>query len=291
MARGVATLTFASFRTLSHPLWLTFLLVAITAAYISSTAHVKALPRPRTTEEINVAISPIVQILLSCGDAYLASNLATFRATAVAVQSLNPADYPVLAKIQDDASRLNPAQEDNYYIAQGILPWIGEQNHAIGILDRATQARPEDFMPPYFLGFNYMYFEGKYEEAGHYYRLAADRISGKNKDILLNNAAKFMEKGKDPATAIQFIQGLIKSTRNQGLQQFLQVRILRLQRLIILREAAKKYQQIYEQPPKELNELVESGILHALPADPLGVGYRLDEQGVPQIMFQIRRFN
>lgn len=264
-------------------------LVAIVSAYTISTSHVKNLPRQKVSEEINVAISPTVQIVLSAGDPFLAANLAAFRATVVAVQELDPADYPILAKVQDDASRLNPSQEDNYYIAQGILPWVGEHRIAIDILERATKARPGDFMPPYFLGFDYMYFEGKFEEAGHYYRLAADRVGGKNKDVLLNNAAKFMEKGEDPEVAIQFINGLIKSTRNQALKQFLFARIIRLKRLIILREAAAKYQQQYHRAPDQLSDLVDSKILPQLPIDPLGVGYRLDENGVPQIMFQIKR--
>jgi hypothetical protein len=266
-------------------------LVSVVAAYLYSTSIVKALPMPKAVEQINVAISPAVQIALAGGDPYLAANLAVFRATMVSVQDLNPADYPILAKVQDDASLLNPAQEDNYYIAQGVLPWIGEHRTAINILKKATLARTWDFMPPYFLGFNYMYFESKFEDAGHYYRIAADRVGGKNRDVLLDHAAKFMEKGEDPETAIQFIEGLIKSTRNQGLQQFLRVRIVRLERLIILRKAVTRYHQQYSRPPSNLNDLVESGILQALPNDPLGVGYRLDEHGVPQIIFQIRRVN
>jgi tetratricopeptide (TPR) repeat protein len=209
----------------------------------------------------------------------------------VPVQDLDPADYPTLARVQDDASQLNPAQGDNYYIAQGVLPWIGEHRTAIAILERANPVRTSDFLPPYFLGFDYMYFEGKFEEAGRYYEQAANRVGGKNRDILLNTAAKFMEKGKDPATAIAFIQGLIKSTRHPGLQNFLRARIVRLQRLIILREAAAKYQAQFQRPPQQLNDLVDSGLLSVLPADPLGVGYRLDENGVPQIIFQIKRIN
>lgn len=263
--------------------------VAIAAAYAMSTARVKNLPRQKASEEINVAISPTVQIVLSAGDPFLAANLAAFRATVVSVQELDPADYPILAKVQDDASRLNPSQEDNYYIAQGILPWVGEHRTAINILKRATKTRSGDFMPPYFLGFDYMYFEGKFEEAGHYYRLAADRVGGKNRDALLNNAAKFMEKGKEPEVAIQFINGLIKATRNPALKQFLFARIIRLKRLIILREAAEKYRQQYHHAPGQLNDLVDSKILPQLPIDPLGVGYHLDENGVPQIMFQIKR--
>lgn len=263
---------------------------AIVAAYFVSTATVKDMPRKKASDEINVAISPIVQIVLSGGDSFLAANLAVFRATIVAIQDLDPADYSTLAKVQDDASRLNPAQEDNYYIAQGVLPWVGEHRTAIDILTRASHARSGDFLPPYFLGFDYMYFEGKFEEAGHYYRLAADRVDGKNRDALLNNAAKFMEKGEDPEMAIQFINGLIKSTRNQTLKQFLYARVIRLERLIMLREAAAKYEQQFHRPPSQLNDLVESGILKALPTDPLGVGYHLDEKGVPQIIFRIKRF-
>lgn len=266
-------------------------LASVVAAYLYNTSLVKALPMPKAIEQINVAISPAVQIALAGGDHYLAANLAVFRATMVSVQNLNPADYPILAKVQDDASLLNPAQEDNYYIAQGVLPWIGEHRIAINILKQASLARPRDFMPPYFLGFDYMYFESKFEDAGHYYRMAADRVGGKNRDVLLDHAAKFMEKGENPETAIQFIEGLIKSTRNQGLQQFLRARIIRLERLITLREAAAKYREQFQRPPHDLNNLVDSGILQALPGDPLGAGYRLDEHGVPQIVFQIRRIN
>lgn len=266
-------------------------LAAVVSVYIYSTAQVKVLPRPKAAEHINVAISPTVQIALAGGDRYLAANLAVFRATMVSVQDLNPADYPVLAKVQDDASLLNPAQEDNYYIAQGVLPWVGEHRTAIDILQRAAHARPGDFLPLYFLGFDYMYFEGKFEEAAHYYHEAANRVGGKNRDALLNYAAKFMEKGKDPETAIRFIEGLIKATRNPALQQFLQTRIHRLEGLVVLRDAAGKYQERFKRPPADLNDLVESGILQALPTDPLGIGYRLDEQGIPQIIFQIRRIN
>lgn len=270
--------------------FITVLTMAL-AAYVTITAQAKKLPRQKAAEEINVAISPQVQLVLSGGDPFLAANLASFRATIVSVQDLDPADYEILAKIQDDASRLNPAQGDNYYIAQGVLPWIGEYRTAIDILERASIARPDDFLPPYFLGFDYMYFAGKFEQAGHYYRMAADRVGGKNRDALLNFAAKFMEKGEDPASAIQFINGLIKSTRNKGLQKFLRVRITRLESLIMLREAAGQYRQQFNKPPADLNDLVSSGILPALPADPLGVGYRLDGNGVPQIIFQIRRIN
>lgn len=285
----MAALNFTA-RRHAEPILYAALTIAAMAAYIVSTSHVKALPHPKAVEKINVAISPAVQIVLSVGDPFLAANLAAFRATIVSVEELDPADYAVLAKVQDDASRLNPAQGDNYYIAQGVLPWVGEHRAAIAILERAALARPSDFLPPYFLGFDYMYFEGKFDESGRYYREAANRVGGKNRDALLNHAAKFMEKSNDPATAIQFIHGLIKSTRNQGLQQFLGVRIQRLEGLIVLREAAVKYRQQYQRPPSQLSELVEGGILPALPADPLGIGYRLDEHGIPQIIFKIKRF-
>lgn len=280
----------APFQFTPKTLLVTLALTATVAAYVVSTRHAKALPRQKAAEEINVAISPLVQIALSGGDSFLAANLATFRATMVSVQDLDPADFQILAKVQEDASLLNPAQGDNYYVAQGILPWIGMHQDAISILERATNARPSDFLPPYFLGFDYMYFEGKFDKSGHYYRAAADRAGGKNRDALLSHAAKFMEKSDDPATAILFINGLIKSTRNQGLQQFLRVRIRRLENLIILREAALQYQKQVQHAPRHLNDLVESGILKTLPEDPLGIGYQLDEQGVPQISFHIKRF-
>ena len=45
-------------------------------------------------------------------------------------------------------SWLNPAHEDNYYVATATLPWNGQVDAAQMILRRATLARQKDSQPP-----------------------------------------------------------------------------------------------------------------------------------------------
>lgn len=253
-------------------------MAALFAFSVDSTKHYKRAAAP---ESLNIVLSPIVQMFMAGGDRFLATNVAVWRASTFPLPSINQESAQALAQVHLVASQLNPANEDNYYTAQGILPWYGQIDATRVVLSAAADNRPKDFLPLFFLGFNSMHFEKKFTESGRYFERAATRMQGNDKLKLQAMAAKFYEKGDDPDFAIKVIQAIRDGTRSQALKDHLQVRIARLEMLKFLRSASQRFEERYKRPPSKLEELVSSGIIVSLPVDPFDVGFELSPQGVP----------
>lgn len=266
----------------AHPTLLRLGGVAVLAAlFVFAVAGVKRHEREAAPESLNVVLSPVIQMFMAGGDRFLAANVAVWRTTVFPLSSTDTESAHALAAAQLVASRLNPAHEDNYYTAQGILPWYGQVEATREILTAAADSRSTDFLPLFFLGFNAMYFEKKFTESGSYLERAASRMQGEDRLRMQATAAKFYEKGDDPDFAIKVIRGMQESTRSQALRDHLQIRVVRLEMLKFLRAAAGRFEARFRRPPASLEELVTSGIVVSLPVDPMGAGFELNPDGVP----------
>lgn len=241
-------------------------------------------PPPPAVDTMNVAVSPLMQTLLAGGDRYLAANIGTFRAVILGVENLDQAGFEVLAKVQRDVAFLNPAQEDNYYLAQAILPWAGDADSANLVMAKAADARKWDFLPLFFLGFNQMYFQREFVAAAQSMERAAARTSGQQREALLDMSAKFYERADSPRLALNLVKGIQASARDPALKAFLQARIVRLEGLLTLQEAAMRFRRRAGRPPESLDELVVAGDIQAIPIDPLRSGYALSPNGVPELV-------
>jgi len=230
-----------------------------------------------------VAIPPLVQVPLAAGDRYLAANIEVFRAMIVGAEVRDPATFKVLGIVQKSAALLNPVHEDNYYISQAILPWNGQVEADKFIQQSATSARPWDPLPPFFLGFDHFYFLRDPVAGAKIIRIAAERSPPGNREALTAMSARWAEKGDDPRTAIVMIEALAKNTRHQELKKHLEARLERMKGLAELRDSAKVFAEKQGRPLRRLEELVEVGVLKALPNDPLGEGYTIDSQGTPMM--------
>lgn len=261
------------------------LLAAIAAYFVfaGSVNELKHFPRKPLAVTMEVRYSPIVQLLMSGGDRYLAANIDVMRSVMLPVEDLNVGNASILASIQQDAASFNPYHEDNYYVAEAVLPWYEQVSAANAILDKATEFRSFDLLPPFFRGFNAMHFERNYTVAGKFFAESAQRTPDlRQRNSLLALSAKLYEKGDDPDFAISVLQGMQSGTRDNQLKEFLQIRIIRLQMLKFIRAAASKYEEKFHKRPAALDELVTSGIVAQLPQDPLGVGFSL-KNGIPVI--------
>jgi hypothetical protein len=256
-------------------------LIVLAALFAYTALSLRHYERQTAPESLNVVLSPIVQMFMAGGDRFLATNIAVWRATVFPLASINAESVQALTQVQLVASQLNPANEDNYYTAQGILPWYGQTDATQEILIAAADKRPTDFLPLFFLGFNAMYFEKNYTESGSYLERAASRMQGQDKLKMQALAAKFYEKGDDPEFAIQVIRGMQENTRSQALKDHLQIRLIRLEMLKFLRAATDRFEARFQRPPAKLEELVTSGTITSLPADPMGVGFELSSNGIP----------
>lgn len=255
------------------------------ALFALSTAYLTKTPRVRVAPEIQIALPLFVQVGMAGGDRYLAANLAAIRALVTNTAAMAPSEYEILAKVQKDAAWLNPAHEDNYYIAAAVLPWNGELAAAQNILRKASAARPYDYQPSFLYAFHLYYFEQEPMLAAEWLRDAAMKLPDDDDRLALQNvAAKWADKSRDIDAAIAIVSALAKQAKRKDFRAYLEMRVQRLQDLKMLRDKAETFKQRQGRSLKSLDELVGSGLIGSVPKDPFDLGYEVD--GAGQVQFR-----
>lgn len=254
--------------------------VATAMVFIATAQHLKSAPRQTVSVEMQVALPLFVQVIMAAGDRNLAANIAAIRALVVDTSKMKSDDFAILAKVQEGVSWLNPGHEDNYYIAAAILPWVGELEPAQRILARATKARHYDYQPAFYYAFNLLHFKGDAAGASAWMREAAEKLPEGDERLQMENlAAIWLDKAQDTDLAIRVVAAMAQQARRKDFRRYLETRVQRLQALKDLRAAAAVYRQRVGHPLTDLNDLVTSGFIPALPSDPFGFGYDFNKQG------------
>ena len=257
-------------------------LIALAASllFVLALDRVKALPRHQVNVEMQVVIPLAVQVAMAAGDRYLAANMAGIRALVSSTENMRENEYRVLARGQDDVAWLNPAHEDNYDTAAAILPWSGELEAAQTILARATDARPFDYLPAFYYGFHLLHFKHDPVGASEWLRRAAEKLpEGDDRLTMQNFAAQWMDRSRDIDLAIRVVDGMARQAKRKDFRAYLEMRVERLRGLKQVRAAAEVFRQRFARPLADPAELVRSGLLPDLPADPFGFGFAIDKRG------------
>lgn len=256
-------------------------------AYTLLVPALYARPRPPVSPEMEVAMPRFVQVVMAAGDRFLAANLAVFRALVVSTATMSAENYRILGIVQSDAAWLNPAQEDNYYIAAAILPWAGEVAAAQYILGLATAARPFDSGPPFYYAFNELHFLKNPVEAAKWMRIAARSTRDEMEQLQLQQvAALWVSKGEDREFSIRLHRAMARETRHKAFARFLEKRAVRLENRLLLDRAIARFRERTGKPPSRLQQLVDQSLLAAIPADPFAVPYGIDKEGKAELVEQ-----
>ncbi len=271
--------------------WLPMLLaMAGGLAFWAGQTGIQEVKRPRPKAEIEVVLPVFVQVALTGGDRYLAASWSSIRALVTETVRMAPEGYRILALVQEDVSWLNPAHEDNYYIATAILPWEGEVDATQVILRRATLARPFDYQPPFYYAFNQMHFKGDALGASEWLRRAASKLSDPDEQLTMENfAARWLDKTQDLDLAARIVDSMAAQAKREDFAAYLRQRSQRLRDLAALRRAATSYTERHQRPPESLDDLVRSGLIAQIPQDPFGSGFALDQAGLPVIAGSVAR--
>ncbi len=223
-----------------------------------------------------VVIAAPVQVLLFGGDRYLAANIEAIRAAALGIEN-NKLRVNYRLRSHHTVSELNPCHEDNYYMGNALLTWGGLEEQGNIILKRASECRFWDELPPFLYGFNQYFFYRNLKSAQHYLEIAARR-SSKNTAVFRKLSVMLaVEQIDDTQMAVNFLREQTEKAADPKLKKMLEKRLRRLQGLLILRRAQKKYTAKFGKPLNSPDTLLKSGILEKLPQDPLGIGYELKD--------------
>ncbi|WP_395505830.1 hypothetical protein [Ectopseudomonas hydrolytica] len=225
-----------------------------------------------TVEDRVVVSAPVLTVLYG-GDRFLAANLEAIRLSATAVDQ-GQADLHYLVRAQVVVARLNACHEDNYYLANGLLTWGGAVAEGNEVLRRAIMCRFWDGIPAFFYGVNLAFFGKDKEQAVQAFEIAAERwpenaVTLKRMAIMLRAEAL-----ADERLALSYLMQQRDTTHDTKLREMLDKRVERLQGLIELRTAQRRYEEAYA-PLQDLQQLVDSGEISMLPQDPLRLGYEL----------------
>ncbi|MCP9339758.1 hypothetical protein [Stutzerimonas xanthomarina] len=220
-----------------------------------------------------VVIPAPLLVALHGGDRFLAADLETMRLAATGLDDRG-VDTGYLVRAQREVARLNPCHEDNYYLANGLLTWGGAVEEGNDVLRAAVECRFWDEIPPFFYGINLAFFQRNNEEAARVLEIGAQR-SPQNAAAMRKLAVMLRaEQFADERLALNYLIQQRDSAADPKLQDMLDKRVIRLQGLIALREAQRRYEQEHG-PLTTLDQLVARHLIESLPTDPLRLGYEI----------------
>lgn len=187
-------------------------------------------------------------------------------------------EWQYLYRRLDTITDIDPRFWDPYLLAESMLVWqAGMVEEGNQLLLKAAQHRPQDFRPYYFVGFNYFYFLKDSEKAAPFMRKAA-QIPGAP-FYLQGLAARFSLYGNDTSTAIFFLDSMLRDTFDPKVRQYLEKRLKALVLIHDLEKKVQAYAKTKGSLPSSLEDLVTTGLLDKLPADPYGGTFVLLENG------------
>lgn len=190
-------------------------------------------------------------------------------------------DWPSIHRLFVASQILDPSFAQTYILAQGWLPW--EPAHMVAetqeILKIAAQNRPWDWQPTHGMGFNAYYFFNQPGEAGKIFLEAAKTPNAP--PFLSILGARLAQKGGETETAIVIMKSMLaeKNPEEPGYADMVE-RLKALEGVLVIEQAASRYEKTLGRKPSSLAELTTSGLLTALPPNPYSLDYCMDTAGI-----------
>jgi hypothetical protein len=187
-------------------------------------------------------------------------------------------EYFNMFKTMQTAVKLDPYNMDAYYFTQAAFTWeIGRVMEVNDMLDYGMRYRTWDPQLPFFAGFNAAYFLKDYRAAADYMKKAAE-ISGD--PLFTNLTARYFYEAGDSKLGILFLSAMEKGAKDRKIRKLYEVRKKALTAVQELTEAIRRFRETHGRAPAPLSELVASGVVSAIPDDPYGGKFYIDEKGL-----------
>ena len=187
-------------------------------------------------------------------------------------------EYQRLFAALDKATDLDPNNMDCYYFAQGLFSDIKPAIPLLNrLLEKGMKHRKNDWYLPFFISANYYFQLNDPVKAAQYLQRAATL----NPDYVLfaSLSARMLYQGNQTETAILYLEGFIKETKNPAVRKKLLHRLHALNAIHFLEKAIVNFTKNKGKPPSTLDELITAGFLNKIPTDPYGGTFLLDETG------------
>lgn len=165
---------------------------------------------------------------------------------------------------------LDPRFWDPYLFAGMTLTWdYKDFPSANYFFSKAMHYAPEDWQPPYFIGFNCFYFMNDIACGTEYISLAARKKQAPA--YLPHLASRLAMFGDSYQPVLVMLKQLIVDTPPGEFQAQLRKRLTAIETLAATDSAIEKYKALHQGSlPTSIAALVTAGLLPSLPKDPFG---------------------
>ena len=195
------------------------------------------------------------------------------------IPRVKPWEWKWFNELSNTITDLDPYFVDPYYFANAYLTWEGGMvQEANDLLKKGSRYREWDPYLPFFVGFNYFYFDRDNGKASEWLMTAARRPGANT--LYANLAARLAYEGKRTENAIVFLEELLSRTDDEELQQRYKVRLEALQGIYALENAAITYKQKFHKNPRSVDDLIRTGLIKEIPQDPYGGTFYMDARGI-----------
>jgi tetratricopeptide (TPR) repeat protein len=195
-------------------------------------------------------------------------------------QSLRSGDFAQLFPLVDLVTDLDPEHGYAYQTAGIALSSAGRLDESDRILKKGIDRGPKWWTYPFYLAFNSFFYRHDYETAARWADLAA-RTPGASTNIS-HLALSLKSKAGRPEDAIALLDELRGKALDEATERALdeQYKLAVLQRdFAALDAAVERFRESRGRPPSRLEEVVAAGLLTAIPPDPFGGQYYVDQDG------------
>jgi len=173
---------------------------------------------------------------------------------------------------------LDPYFQQALMQIQGIMAWNRDMTPAaIDLLKISEKNRPWDWMPGYYIGFDYYYFLQDFEKASEIFLKTAAIKKAPLLIALLGS--RFAVQGQRVETSLLSLKYMVEDPElSEDSKKEIQDRIVLLKGILILEKAVEQYNTLYAKLPESLNDLIRENIIPALPEHPEFMPYRYNNQ-------------
>jgi tetratricopeptide (TPR) repeat protein len=184
-------------------------------------------------------------------------------------ESKSSEEWDSVAKIFGVALELDPYFQQSYMLIQGTLPWNTKNyDETFTLLNKSKDHRFWDWIPGFFIGFDYFFFLNDYEKSSEYL-MGASTVNNAPPALATFAARMAQESGKNQL-AISFLEMMISKEYDPVKKELLLTRIQAHKAVALIEGALQEYKLVFGEYPQDLSALIHKGFIQKLPENPYG---------------------
>lgn len=159
---------------------------------------------------------------------------------------------------------LHPHFIDTYFLCQATLPYINDEYvvQANSVLSMGEKALPDNFVLPFFIGFNHFYHLKEPQDAARFLKIASEKPNGPT--WLGHLASILAAEGGDIYGGLIWLKAMLSAEEDELMRERYQHSIAMFERAVTVQQAIDSYKKQQGNYPAKLSDLVPD-ILPALP--------------------------